>query len=413
MSSEKYILVIGAAHIDVFANYQGVVSSKIDKPGSIIFSLGGTAFNIVSNLAFDNQKARLLTVINPSNISGLCILSSLEARKINSEFVVKNRKLPEGAFVAFRQEGELVSAVTQTSIENLNLENDFLTNAIRNASVIVADCNLSKTQITQVISHCCEHKKPILLAGVSESKAERIKNFPRHLEIDVFSANYKEIAHLLKSYIEIHDFFAANREEIDKIETWSDTTIREICSKLRVKYLIVTKGQEGYLVLSKSGTRYLFPAGRVTDTFVSSTGAGDALLAGVALHFHQSNNIYGWEPDWPNCNNIIQRYVDQVLCIESASPVNLTGVESPLSYVEQQLAQAKDTQESPWYQKYIFSFLVVLSLSSLLLGFLNKLTAPLVGLLSLVIFATLLVFRLISEKAFLTVFPNINSKEKS
>ena len=56
MNNEQYILVIGAAHIDVFANYERELSSKIDKPGKIDFSLGGTAFNIAANLAFGQEK---------------------------------------------------------------------------------------------------------------------------------------------------------------------------------------------------------------------------------------------------------------------------------------------------------------------------------------------------------------------
>lgn len=279
MNGDQYILVIGAAHIDVFANYEGEISSKIDKPGKIEFSLGGTAFNVAANLAFDQEKACLITAVNPHKISGLCVEASLKARKISNHFLVKNTNLSEGAYVAFIQDGDLVSAVTQTPIEELSLDEENLVGAINNASIVVADCNLSDSQLARVVSHCSKYQKPILIAGVSENKAERIKFVPKHLEIDVFSLNYKEAIHLFNGHQYIYDYLIFNNEDTKRIESWSSSTIQEVCSKLCTKYLIVTKGKDGHLVLSKTGNRCSFSTDRVNGKFVSSSGAGDALLA--------------------------------------------------------------------------------------------------------------------------------------
>jgi len=60
MNNEQYILVIGAAHIDVFANYERELSSKIDKPGKIDFSLGGTALILLQTLHLARKKLALL-----------------------------------------------------------------------------------------------------------------------------------------------------------------------------------------------------------------------------------------------------------------------------------------------------------------------------------------------------------------
>lgn len=400
-ADQQYILVIGAAHIDVFANYEGELSSKIDKPGRIEFSLGGTAFNIAANLAFDQERSCLIAAINPHKISGLCVEASLKARKINSHFIVKNENLSEGAYVAFIQDGDLVSAVTQTPIEELNLDEESLINAVSNASVVVADCNLNNFQLTRVISHCSQFRKPILVAGVSESKAERIKFSPGHLEIDVFSLNYKEVIHLFSGHQEIYDYFISHGEDIERIETWSNSAIQEVCSKLRTKYLIITRGKNGHLVLSKTGNRCSFPAVKLVGKFVSSSGAGDALLAGIALYYKIFNTNHGWEPDWSKCNEIIKRYVNHVLCIQQAAPSNAADSDSPLNFIEQILCQEQNDNKPTGYRGYLFSFLAVLAISSIILASRDQLTVPTVTLLSIVILSTLLTYNLLSEESFL------------
>jgi len=247
------------------------------------------------------------------------------------------------------------------------------------------------------------------VAGVSESKAERIKFFPDDLEIDVFSVNYKEAVHLFAGHQELYEYFVSNGEDLTTVEAWSNSTIQKVCSRLRTKYLIITKGKDGYLVLSKAGNRCSFPAVHVAGKIVSSSGAGDSLLAGIAQYYKIYNTNHGWEPNWIRCNGIIERYVNHVLCIQQASPSNATDSDSPLHFIEQMLCQEKEKHKSKNYQVYLFSFLAVLAISSIILAFWGKLTIPIAVLLSIIIFATLLIYNLLSEESFLKLV--LNSKD--
>lgn len=406
MSNEKKgILVIGAAHIDVYASPHTPSSDVIDQPGNVFISLGGTAFNISSNLAFDRQKTCLLTAIDPSSLSGFAILAVLDQKKIDKKFLIKNETLSEGAFVAFLQNGELQNAVTQTPIENLPIEDEKLKRAIKNASVIVADCNLSRNSLKRVIKYCNDHKRFILVAGVSQSKTERIKNIPQDLEIDVFSANHHEIMYLLKKDSRFASLF--------ENETWSNEQIIKLCTELRVKHLIITEGQNGYSVLSKkSGNREHFTAD-VVQNFVSSTGAGDALLAGVACYFetqNRSNTSVDWEPDWSECNRTIQRYMPPVLRVETASPSSSRQADSLLIFAKKIMLRQID-KNPPNYKKLIFVFFAIVVISSIILAFLEKFTFTLMTLLSIVIFSILLIYDFISQKEFLEAISN-NKKDE-
>jgi len=73
------------------------------------------------------------------------------------------------------------------------------------------------------------------------------------------------------------------------------------------------------------------------------------------------------------------------------------------------LCQEKEKHKSKNYQVYLFSFLAVLAISSIILAFWGKLTIPIAVLLSIIIFATLLIYNLLSEESFLKLV--LNSKD--
>ena len=44
------ILICGAAHLDIVGEYSRSAASVTDKPGEIIYSVGGTAYNVAANV---------------------------------------------------------------------------------------------------------------------------------------------------------------------------------------------------------------------------------------------------------------------------------------------------------------------------------------------------------------------------
>jgi hypothetical protein len=73
------VLVIGSVHLDIVAHFKSDTADNIDKIGSLRYRVGGSAFNIAANLAFDKQPVRLLSIVKSDSLSGLMIRDVLRA----------------------------------------------------------------------------------------------------------------------------------------------------------------------------------------------------------------------------------------------------------------------------------------------------------------------------------------------
>jgi sugar/nucleoside kinase (ribokinase family) len=136
-----------------------------------------------------------------------------------------------------------------------------------------------------------------LVAGVSDSKAIRVVELPERLVIDAFSLNEGKLASI----------------EPTVVNQLTKQQIADVCARTRAKFVMVTRGSSGYVVLSRDGVIHRFNA-LTTDRFISSTGAGDALLAGLAVYCFQERTF-----DWQRSYAIVARYVRRVLEEEGAT----------------------------------------------------------------------------------------------
>lgn len=300
---ETNLLVIGAAHLDIIAEHNDT-NSLLDKRGKLNISLGGSAYNIVANLCLNHYRISFLTALNSASISGEIIYNTLTKLNINTDYII-NTPIPcESGFVAFTQNYVNQSTVSSTLIEKVDIGHK-LSEAIPQSDVIVIDCNLSKSQIEQVVKISSKNQLPIFVCAVSVMKmreATEISNntpYPYYL----FSMNNLEATEFLK--------FKRIRKNWEEIN--SEKEVADLCYLLKSKNVVITNGNKGYKVFSHNGKTRDFRVQPLDTKF--SLGAGDALLSAIVDHYITNKRSINWD----NCQATINYYTNIVLHIPEAT----------------------------------------------------------------------------------------------
>ena len=163
------IVGFGSAHIDILATVTGDPKTK-DRIGKIAMDIGGTGGNVAINCASLDVPTRFVTALNGSAHSRI-IEEHLE--KAGVELLIhEDRSLPMAAFVAqINLAGDMDSAISCMPVESVHFEDAFMLQALEDARLVFADCNLSVGSLEQLAGHCREQGTPFFLAAVSEEKA--------------------------------------------------------------------------------------------------------------------------------------------------------------------------------------------------------------------------------------------------
>ncbi len=283
-----YILVIGAAHIDVLADYKSAEQSQMDKVGSVRYSIGGTSYNIAINLAQSGIPVSLLTVLKKNSFSSTWVRERLEAAGVGSEFIQVSDHLPESGFVGLRCDGVLKSAVTSTAVAEYTFQSRLIDQAMSRARFVVMDCNLAVDQMSLLLDSARRHNRPVAIAAVSDSKVTRILQLEDHQLVDIVVLNELEA------------------RAVTGPETGSGT--QNLCSRLGAKYVVLTQGAAGYQVISEAGqSAKQYPAPQI-ERLVSQSGAGDALFAGILAYWYRNQTL-----DFDGAKSTIANSVRRVL----------------------------------------------------------------------------------------------------
>jgi sugar/nucleoside kinase (ribokinase family) len=294
------ILVIGSAHIDILADYDKKCAKHLDKIGDLNLTIGGSAYNIAVNLGQHNFDVALYTFLKKDSLSAKVIREAAKTNNIKCNFIHFSHQLPESGYVAHRNEGKLVSAVSCINIDKVAFNLSDLKKAIRSVEIVVIECNLSKLQISQIIEISRKEKKRLFVSSVSESKIDRavsvLPNYNSYI-YEVLSMNAKEAQEIIDDFDQCNEKFK----------------VRCLCRQLRSSNVIITHGRKGYSIFTKKGDRYKFPAPKA-DVIKSEIGSGDALLAAVCAHASQNNPI-----KWDECPELIDTFVIPILGVQGAT----------------------------------------------------------------------------------------------
>lgn len=271
---ESYVAVLGGANLDILGFPTEKLKLGDSCPGTVLQSLGGVGRNIAENLARLKVPVRFLTLLG-EDLNGDHLLEETKAMGIDVSFIQRSREHPTGIYLAIQnEEGEMVSAISQTSIYDNMDESyiEFVLPVLEQADRIVVETNISQKALAYLVKRLPDAQ--IFLDTVSSKKAQRVKDFigkfttvkPNRVESEILTG------------IPITDdasLKASARWYFDK----------------GVKNVFISLGSEGTFA---ANAKY---QGKVVAKSVhvkNSNGAGDSFIAALVMTSLETEDIRDW-----------------------------------------------------------------------------------------------------------------------
>lgn len=261
------VLVIGGANIDYVGRSFSKLVKEDSNPGTVTWSFGGVARNIVENLAYLSAAPTFITAISPYDL-GSEMIKHLEKLDVVLEMPALPKRCSTNSYLAILDEtGEMQAGLADTTIISY-LDVDYmkrLDNLIDSFEYIVFDTNLN----TETIAYLCDayqHKK-LIVDGISTTKVRKLR---AHLhQIYLIKCNYLEACELSGH---------TDNEEI-----------LQFFKQSGVQKAIITHGAKALWYLDNGHfKKTLIPP---VDKIINVTGAGDALLAGVVARLIENDSL--------------------------------------------------------------------------------------------------------------------------
>lgn len=265
MDIDGHVLVIGAAGIDV----KGIPASPLvvgeSIPGRVRRSFGGVARNVAENLARLEVETILLTALG-MDASADQILHHCETSGIIMRHIKRCSDARSGFYLSIMdEEGDPIYAVSDYDIMKF-LDIPYLKAQhalFDDAQMIMLDLNIPSESLECVFDLAEEYEVPVAVDPTSAAKASRLR--PYLDRVHLVTPNAAETTVLCGLEVSTQDQNSAVKAAHHLITMGTDIAI-------------VTLGERGLAYADASGTGHI-PA--VTTHVVDSTGAGDALTAGV------------------------------------------------------------------------------------------------------------------------------------
>ena len=260
MEDNNYVVVIGAANIDIGGTPYKPLIPGDSNPGVIKMSYGGVGRNIAHNLALLGINAELVTATGNDPL-GMEMLKNCEKIGMDTSLSVMVPDASSSVYLFINDEkGEMDLALSHVDIVN-HITPEYIesiSDVINSASIVIADCNLSQKTILKIKETC---KVPLYVDTVSVSHADKIKG---HLDgIDTLKPNLLEAEFLSDMIIENeYDCLEAARALIDQ----------------GVRRVFVSMGPHGILAADKDKA---IMCDRYPAHVKSTTGAGDSAMAAI------------------------------------------------------------------------------------------------------------------------------------
>ena len=262
----RYIAVIGGANMDISAQTSVALATADSTEGHIHCFPGGVARNVAENLARLGHITRLVSAVG-EDVFGRHLLDATRAAGVDvTAFSVLPSQRTASYLSLHGPDGDMAVAVNDMALfECLTPEvlRNF-TGVFDAAACTVVDCNLTPVALEWLMAHAS--MTTFFADGVSVVKCKRI-------------APWLGRIHTLK----------VNRLEAQALSGQTAMSAPEAClaaaylHQLGVLNVVVSLGEQGVCWCDAQGVTGHRPARRVS--VVNTTGAGDALLAGLVHAF--------------------------------------------------------------------------------------------------------------------------------
>ncbi len=268
--SGNYVTVVGGINIDIGGQAYSPLIDRDSNPGYSTTSLGGVGRNIAHNLSLLDLDVRFLTAFGDDSYA-----ERIEASCGNLGIdISKAKKIPGARSSTYiylnDNNGDMALAVSDMEIcEEITPE--YLAkniSVVNNAQLVVLDTNIPEESIMFLTENATP---PIFADPVSVSKAARLK--PYLSKIHTIKPNKLE-AELL-SDVEITD-----RNSLIKAA--------DVLLAKGVHRVFISLGEEGLFAADRE-KHLIIPC--IPAEIVSTTGAGDAFMAGLVLAYMKGRNL--------------------------------------------------------------------------------------------------------------------------
>lgn len=278
-SSEKEkngIIVIGGANVDIKGRSKNVIQWGTSNPGTIRVGHGGVGRNIAHYLGLLNIPVTFLGVVGDDD-EGREILEKLRNAGVETDEIIQSKKDPTGKYIAILDEkGDMQAAVSDIIIMKRVTPRYLIAKSgiIMQSRLVIMDTNLTTQAIHYIAYLCAREDIPLIVDPVSIVKSRKLLGIlPK---IDYLSPNLKELSALTGTTIQT----AAERQK----------AVQQLMKK-GVKNIVLTNSAQGVFLFSPE-----FPEGKLISTrrrkVIDSTGAGDALVAGMAYGLYHNYALF-------------------------------------------------------------------------------------------------------------------------
>jgi pseudouridine kinase len=264
------VIVIGGANLDIKGRSAAAFVANTSNPGEVVQSAGGVGRNIAHNLARLGVKTQLLTALG-NDAQGAQLQRETEAAGVDMALSV-TVAAPTGTYLAVLDgTGEMVAAINDMRSIGL-LEPSHLEQrqqALADADLLVADCNLSGACLQWLCSFAVANGKRLLVEPVSVPKIAKLAALPKPLGLYALTPNTAQLqaladtAELSVALSRLHAMGIAN--------------------------VVVHKGAQGAVV--STGERPAVTIAPHPVTVRDVTGAGDAAVAGFIFGIAEGRSV--------------------------------------------------------------------------------------------------------------------------
>lgn len=268
----KYVVLIGAANIDIHGFSTNPIIERDSNPGRIELCPGGVSRNIAENLSRLGIKTELISAVG-NDPNGSLILDSCKSSGIGSSYSLIVPDAVSSVYLAIMDNSrDMALALSDMSISD-NISIDFLKSRhsiLKNASAIVFDTCLNADVMNYILSNFRD--KQIYVDPVSVGKAKALKPFMG--KVHTLKMNKLEAEFLSGTKIN-------NNSELENTSLW-------FINK-GVKRVFITLGSEGVFYRDSQTYGTYKPA---AAEIKNATGAGDAFMAGLVF-----GSLNGYNPE--------------------------------------------------------------------------------------------------------------------
>jgi pseudouridine kinase len=269
------ITVIGGANIDIKGKSKNIIKWETSNPGTIRVSHGGVGRNIAHYLGLLNIPVIFLGAVGDDD-EGREILEKLRNAQVEVREVIQSKKDSTGTYLAILNErGDMQVAVSDTVIMKRVTPRYLIAKAgfVKKSRFVIIDTNLTTQAIHYIAYLCGREKIPLVVDPVSVVKSRKLLGIlPK---ISYLTPNISELSALTGTVI---------RNLTDRKKA-----VQQLMKK-GVKNIVLTNSSQGVFVFSQQ-----FSEGELMNTrrrkMVDSTGAGDALVAGMAYGLYHDYSL--------------------------------------------------------------------------------------------------------------------------